>query len=196
MTFLSQTSFERKAVFALLLTSTTAAALLFGAVSSLAGFMLEQRRTLADMQAALAVIEGKGDLTTTPLGQAAKRLFTVRNASDFQSTLQSFVKDAAARHQGVIESIQVLKSERVGGLSRVALKLEGQIPEPKLGAFLADLATGQPLVLLQGMEIRPAQLQANRINNGGIAADAVQARIDVVAFSGAPLPATGTRGQP
>ncbi|MBX9924925.1 MAG: type II secretion system protein M [Hyphomicrobiaceae bacterium] len=182
MSVLSTLSFERKAVLALFAVTVLLAAVAMTAVASLVGIMIDQRRTLADMQAAVATTDG----TAAPkpaLGQAAKRLFPARNASEFQSALQSFVKDVAARHQGVIESIQVLKSERVGGLSRVVLKLDGLVPEPRLGALLADLATGEPLVLLQAMELRPAIVQQNRIDNGGTPADAVQVRLDVVAYS-------------
>ena len=192
MTGFSALPFERRAVLALFAVAVATAALAASLVSSLFGMMIEQRRALADMRAAVAITDGQASAPTAAMSTSAKRLFAAKTTSEFQSALQSFVKDAAARHQGTIEQIQVLKSERVGGLSRVVMKLDGIIPEPKLGAFLADLATGEPLVLLQGMEVRQAILQANRINNGGIQADGVQARIDVVAYSAlANAPASG-----
>ncbi|NJM55616.1 MAG: hypothetical protein HC841_06615 [Verrucomicrobiae bacterium] len=193
MTALASLPFERKAVLALFVVAVAAAAIAASVVSSLFGMMIEQRRALADMRAAVAVTSEPGSAPSAAKGASAKRLFQAKTASEFQSALQSFVKDAAARHQGTIEQIQVLKSERVGGLSRVVLKLDGVLPEPKLGAFLADLATGEPLVLLQGMEVRQAILQANRINNGGVIADGVQARFDVVAYSALATPPGGQR---
>ncbi len=190
MSFLSTLTFERKAVLALFAVSVTLAAIAMTALASLVGIMIDQRRTLADMQAAVATIDGKAS-DQPALGQATKRLFPARNSSEFQSALQSFVKDVAGRHQAVIETIQVLKSERVGGLSRVALKLDGVIPEPKLGALLADFATGEPLILLQAMELRTAIVQQNRINNGGTPVDAVQVRLDIVAYSAMTPPTSG-----
>lgn len=191
----SSLSYERKAMLALLMAGIISVAVASGVLLAVAGAVVEQRRALAAMRQAIADAaepeksaaagSGRAGQPTGARGDASRRLFAAATPTELQSALQSFVKDAATRHQATIDTIQVLKTERAGGLTRVQLRIDGAISEPRLGPYLAELATGEPLVLVQAMEVRPLMLQQNRLGNGGQPVDGVQVRIDVAAFADA-----------
>jgi Type II secretion system (T2SS), protein M subtype b len=178
--------YERKAVgslvLAMLLVGLSGLAVIAVFVSSL----IEQRRSLAELQAAVALAEAerKGEGKPSPaVAQLTPRLFKAATPAEFQAQLQSLVKDVAARHSVTVDSLQSMNAERAGGLNKLALRMDAAVPNAALGPFLADLATGEPLVLLKSMELRPLLLQANRLNNGGRPDNAMQARLDFTAYA-------------
>lgn len=178
-------SYERKAIGALVLAALLAVVVGATAISALISSVSEQRRVLGDMQTTIALAESERSGTTAPrtVAPLAPYLFKAPTAAEFQSQLQSHVKDVATRHAVTIDTLQIMNAERAGGLNRLSLRLDAVVPNAALGPFLADLATGEPLVLMQSMELRPVVLQANRLNNGGRPDNAMSARLDLAAYA-------------
>lgn len=182
---LSGASYERKAVGALVLATLLAGLVGATAVTALISHLFDQRRVLGDMQAAITLAETELNGTTVSRSGAmlAPRLFKAATAAEFQSQLQSYVKDVATRHSVAVDTLQIMNAERAGGLNRLSLRLDAVIPNAALGPFLADLATAEPLVLMQSMELRQVVQQANRLNNGGRPDNAMSARLDFTAYA-------------
>jgi hypothetical protein len=175
--------YEGKAVTTLLVTGALSLTVALLGLAVLAANIVEQRRTLSSLEATIARAQDKPDGTSPAASPVGKRIFTATTAAEFQSQLQSHVKDVAARHVVTLDSVQMMNNERAGGLNRLIVRLDAAIPNAALGPFLADLATGEPMVLLQTMELRPAQVQSNRLNNGGRPDNAMSAKLDLAAFA-------------
>jgi hypothetical protein len=194
-------AYERRALISCLVAAAVLlSGLAFLFATSIAA-VVEQRRTLARLEQTIerAAALGAAGTIDPDRAQIAKRLFAAATASEFQSQLQSHIKEFAARHGSLVEAMQVMRTERQGQLTRLTLRVDATIPQATLGPLLADLAAGAPLVLLQTFKLRPVARQANRLNNGGQPDQAVSARIDFVAFAatgrsaGSPDPARGGR---
>jgi Type II secretion system (T2SS), protein M subtype b len=175
--------YEGKAVTTLLVTGAFGLTIALLGLAALAANIVEQRRNLSTLEATIARAQDKPDGTSPTPSPVGKRIFTATTAAEFQSQLQSHVKDVAARHAVTLDSVQMMNNERAGGLNRLIVRLDAAIPNVALGPFLADLATSEPMVLLQTMELRPGQVQANRLNNGGRPENAMSAKLDLAAFA-------------
>jgi Type II secretion system (T2SS), protein M subtype b len=175
--------YEGKAVTTLLVTAAFGLTLALLAVAMLAANILEQRRNLSGLEATIARAQDQSTSATPAVSPIGKRVFTATTAAEFQSQLQSHVKDVAARHAVTLDSVQMMNNERAGSLNRLIIRLDAAIPNAALGPFLADLATSEPMVLLQTMELRPGQVQSNRLNNGGRPDNAMTAKLDLSAFA-------------
>ncbi len=188
--------YESKAVTTLLMVGALGLAVMFAGLGMLAGNVVEKRRTLSVLEATITRAEEQREGATPATSAVAKRTFTATTAAEFQSQLQSHVKAVAARHAIILDSVQMMNNERIGGLNRLIVRLDAAIPNAALGPFLADLATGAPMVLLQTMDLRPLQVQANRLNNGGRPENAMSGRIDLAAFAALqPNRATSNQGR-
>lgn len=178
--------YERKALSAFALAITLGILLAIAALVWLASSIYEQRSALAQLQAAVARAQAARDGSSRGVsagGGAEQRLFKAATPSEFQSQLQSHVKDVAAKHNVTVDALQTMNAERAGGLNKLTLRLDAVIPNAAIGPFLAELATGEPLVLLQSMELRQVMLQANRLNNGGRPDSGTSARLDLTAYA-------------
>lgn len=173
--------YERKAVITLLVTAAGTLTVTLLSLAVLAANIVDQRRTLSGLEATIARAHESGDSTApSPIGN---RIFSATTAAEFQSQLQSHVKEVATRHAVTLDSVQMMNNERAGGLNRLIVRMDAAVPSAALGPFLSDLATAEPMVLLQTMELRPAQIQANRLNNGGRPENGMSARLDLAAFA-------------
>jgi len=190
MTMLS--TYERRALAAF---GAVAATVLLGFVfvaGGLVAVMRDQHETLATLQGVIAQAaarrgqsEAQGAQERTAAADLSRRLFAVRTPSDFQSQLQSTLKAAADRHGIRVDVLQPVKGDRVGGLSRLLLRLEGTVPQARLAAFVAELALQEPAIFVQDLELRPLMPVLGR-GGGAAAGDTVLARIELAAFSAAP----------
>jgi hypothetical protein len=168
-------------------------------VFTVANSFMETRRTLAEsrrlIERSTVGVTGVSRGVATPTAKAAlaRALLSGVDPAELQSQLQTLVKDVAGRHAVIIDSLQVLKTERVGGLNRMSLRLDGSLPQANLGAFLADLATGEPVILFQGLELRPQVLQANRLTLATSGGGMIAARVELAAYGGVPMKGTADR---
>ncbi|MFM2421577.1 MAG: Type secretion system protein subtype b [Pseudomonadota bacterium] len=177
-------AYVRKTQGALVIVGVFAAAIIAVIGSAVMGFAMEQKQTLADLDAAIKAGQDTSGAGGSPLAQEfKKRVFTATNSADFQSQLQARIKVEADKSGITVDSMQVMRTERIGGLSRITIRLDGVVPQSNLGRFLKDLASGAPAVLIHTFELRPAQQLANRLNNGGISERSLQARFDFTAVS-------------
>jgi hypothetical protein len=81
----------------------------------------------------------------------------------------------------------------VGGMNRVSLRLDGSIPQANLGAFLVDLTTGEPVIVVQSMELRPQVVQSNRLPTGPQGISPIASRVELASFSRASGPSGSDR---
>ena len=183
-------SYERRALAAFAGVAAGLLLLFMLIAGGLVAVVRDQHETLATLQGAVAhaaARRGQSDAQSVhdrTAAELSRRLFAVRNPSDFQSQFQSTLKAAADRHGIRVDVLQPVRGDRVGGLSRLLLRLEGSVPQSRLAAFLADLALQEPAILVQDLELRPLMPVMGR-GGGAAVGDGVLARIEFAAFSAA-----------
>jgi Type II secretion system (T2SS), protein M subtype b len=187
------TPYMRNAVSSLAVVVLAGVAVIGFVVTTLATGFLETRDQLVRTRSLVAstVAPNATGAAAGPVANAAAapdaiRVFRGTDPADVQSQFQTAVKSTASRVGFTIESLQVLKTDRAGGLTKISLRLDGSLPETNFGTFLVDLALGTPVIGVQGFELRPQAFQANRLPGAATAVKMITVRIDLAAFSAPP----------
>ncbi|WP_341367772.1 GspMb/PilO family protein [Yoonia sp. BS5-3] len=74
-----------------------------------------------------------------------------------QSEMQSDMQDLAQQYQVRLEVIRADQIEQVQGNVRMALTLNGVVPENQLGGYLQNLAAHEPMVIVDNINLRRAR---------------------------------------
>jgi hypothetical protein len=78
-----------------------------------------------------------------------------------QSQMQTDMQAIAEQNQVRLEVIRADQIEDLGGSLRMALTLNGVVPESELGAYLTSLASHDPMIVVESVSLRRARA-ANR----------------------------------
>lgn len=74
-----------------------------------------------------------------------------------QSQMQSDMQALAEQYQVSLEVIRADQIERLGAQARLALTLNGVVPEHQLGAYLQGLADHRPMIVVETINLRRAR---------------------------------------
>ena len=86
-----------------------------------------------------------------------------------QSQMQSDMQALADQNQVVLEVIRANQIEELNGALRLALTLNGVVPESQLGAYIASLASHEPMIVVESISLRRARATRRGVDNRPLA---------------------------
>lgn len=78
-----------------------------------------------------------------------------------QSEMQSDMQDLAQQYRVRLEVIRADQIEQIAGNVRMALTLNGVVPEEQLGGYLQNLAAHEPMIIVDSINLRRARSTRN-----------------------------------
>lgn len=172
-------------ILALVLAITTFAVIWFGVIAPLAGWyrqrageLDQQRLILAHMRAgvdSLPYLAGQ----TQSIWPAEVNLLPGATNAVAGATLQEKVQSMAAASGASLSSVETLPTLSHGPYRQIGLRVAVTAPYPVLTKLLVEIGHGQPLMLIDDLQMR-AGLVLNRT-----AATPVSATFDILAFRAA-----------
>jgi hypothetical protein len=86
-----------------------------------------------------------------------------------QSQMQTDMQAIAEQNQVRLEVIRADQIEELGGSLRMALTLNGVVPESQLGAYLTSLASHEPMIVVESVSLRRARATDRRVDSRPLA---------------------------
>lgn len=74
-----------------------------------------------------------------------------------QAEMQSDMQELAREHRVLLEVIRADQIEQLPGNVRLALTLNGVVPEEQLGAYLLSIAMHEPMIVVESIDLRRAR---------------------------------------
>ncbi|MEL6839249.1 MAG: GspMb/PilO family protein [Pseudomonadota bacterium] len=74
-----------------------------------------------------------------------------------QAEMQSDMQELAQENRVSLEVIRADQIEQLAGNVRLALTLNGVVPEQQLGAYLLDIANHEPMIIVESINLRRAR---------------------------------------
>jgi general secretion pathway protein M len=152
----------RGRLLATALTAVLAATLWLACVAPLIGWYSDRAEYLAQRRAMLARMEALadmwGDLQRQAAGEQPLPGALLNGSSDalaaasLQETVQAMVTNARAQ----LASTETLPAEARGAYRRIALRISLVAPWPVLVDLLRNVATGQPTMMIDDLQVRGA----------------------------------------
>jgi Type II secretion system (T2SS), protein M subtype b len=115
----------------------------------------DRRASIAEMEAVIARAETAAAGGGSGLGPTA--FYTGDTPQLAQAALQTDLQALAETHSIEIEVIRADQIEQIDGFVRLNLTLNGVAPETELGPFLHGLASMEPIVVVEQLNLRRAR---------------------------------------
>lgn len=118
-------------------------------------FIAQRFDTIEDLNATIARAE---QLSASSQSDSAQISFYQSETPQLsQSQMQSDMQELAQQYQLVLEVIRADQIEQLEGNVRMALTLNGVVPESQLGGYLQNLATYEPMIIVDSINLRRAR---------------------------------------
>ena len=118
-------------------------------------FVTQRFDNIADLNATIARAE---QLSSASQSNSAQISFYRSETSQLsQSQMQSDMQDLAQQYQVRLDVIRADQIEQLEGNVRIALTLNGVVPESQLGGYLQNLAAHDPMIIVDSINLRRAR---------------------------------------
>lgn len=118
-------------------------------------FVTQRFDNIADLNATIARAE---QLSAASQSNSAQISFYQSETPQLsQSQMQSDMQDLAQQYQVRLDVIRADQIEQIAGNVRMALTLNGVVPENQLGGYLQNLAAHDPMIVVDSINLRRAR---------------------------------------
>ena len=132
---------------------------------------------IAAQQEAIVMSERAANTETGETGQIT--FYTADTPQLAQAQMQSDMQEIAQQSQVRLEVIRAEQIEQLNGSLRMALTLNGVVPENQLGGFLESIAAHSPVIVVESINMRRA-----RARNQGVDTRPLAIQLKLSGFAG------------